>query len=335
MQITSLASMELIIWNILEDYNEDPLHLFSSLQLDPDLMYQSGGRYPRNKVMELWHAASKVIKDPCFGLLAAEKWHPSNLGTLGYALLMSTSLRETLMRLIRFNRVVNDEPFAEADLNEDGDNIIYSINYTNSSESHASAREDAIMAWLISILRVNFQKPFTPISVHFTHEKPRCAAKFYKFFQCPVYFDNPVTRLEMSLIDADKILPSANKELAEFSDGVMTRYLELKTSSSIIFKVRRIIVEHLSTGNVTVEKVAAELFMSKRKLQRLMQEEGTTFLQLINETRKDIAKQYVRDKDMDLTEIAFLLGFAEQSTFSRSFKRWTGTSPSVYRKTEC
>ena len=72
--------------------------------------------------------------------------------------------------------------------------------------------------------------------------------------------------------------------------------------------------------------------MSKRKLQRLLHDEGTSFMTILNETREDIAKQYVRDKDMDLTEIAFLLGFSEQSTFSRSFKRWTGTSPSSFRK---
>ncbi len=333
MQITTLASMELIVWKLLEDNNEDPLPIFRRLQLDPELMYHSGGRYPRDTVMELWQEAAKTIKDPCFGLLAAESWHPSNFGTLGYALLMSTSLRETLLRLLRFNRVVTDEPIAEAELVEDGDVLIYAIQYKSSSDFHVPAREDAIMAWLLSMLRVNFQKPFAPISVHFTHEKPSCSAKFYQYFQCPVHFNSSVTKMEMSLKDADRVLTSANKELAEFNDQVMTKYLEAKASSSIVTRVKKIIVEHLPTGNATVEKVATDLFMSKRKLQRLLQEEGTSFFNLINETRKDIAKQYVKDKEMDLTEIAFLLGFAEQSTFSRSFKRWTGKSPSVFRKT--
>ncbi len=59
---------------------------------------------------------------------------------------------------------------------------------------------------------------------------------------------------------------------------------------------------------------------------------GTTFISLLNETRMKMAKQYVQDKKMDLTDIAFLLGFAGLSTFYRSFKRWTGTSPDQYRK---
>lgn len=334
MQLTTLASLELVIWHILEDYNEDPLQIFTTLQLDPDLMYHSGGRYPFDKVNRLWLEASRVIKDPCFGLNAAEKWHPSNFGTLGYALLMSTSLRDTLMRLIRFNRVVIDEPVADALLTEEEDNLIYTLHYQSREDFHVPAREDSMLAWLLSILRVNFQKPFAPVSVHFTHSKPSCSAKFYELFQCPVFFDSPTTKIVLSLQYADRILSSANKDMAEFSDQAMTKYLEAKANSSLVTKVKKIIVEHLPSGNATVEKVASDLFMSKRKMQRLLQEEGTSFFYLINETRKEVAKQYVKDKEMDLTEIAFLLGFAEQSTFSRSFKRWTGKAPSIYRKTE-
>lgn len=333
MQPTTLASMELVLWIILEEYNEDPLPIFSKFQLDPELMYHSGGRYPIFKVIKLWAEAEKVIKDPCFGLIAAEKWHPSNFGTLGYALLMSTSLRETIIRLMRFYRVVIDEPIAEAELTDIGEILVYTLNYKSRENFQIPAREDSLLAWLLSVLRINFQKPFAPLSVHFTHSKPNCAAKFYKLFQCPVYFDSPTTKMEISLEDADRILPSSNKELAAFNDQVMTKYIEINSGASLVTKVKKIIVDHLPSGNATVERTASDLFMSKRKLQRLLQEEGTSFLHLINETRKNIAMQYVKDKEMDLTEIAFLLGFAEQSTFSRSFKRWTGKSPSIYRKT--
>lgn len=333
MQPTALASMELVIWHILEEYNENPLQLFSRLNLDPQLMHNSGGWYPLDKVRELWLEAERTISDPCFGLMAAEKWHPSNFGTLGYALLMSTSIRDTLLRLMRFNRCVIDEPIADAVLAEEEGNLVYTLNYRSREDFHVPAKEDALSAWLLSMLRVNFQKPFAPAAVHFTHKKPDCSAKFYEFFQCPVYFDSPCTVMKIALSDADRVLPSANKELAAFSDQAMTKYLETKASGSLVTKVKKIIVEHLPSGNATVERTASDLFMSKRKLQRLLQDEGTSFFNLINETRKDIAKQYVKDKEMDLTEIAFLLGFAEQSTFSRSFKRWTGKSPSVFRKT--
>ncbi len=332
MYLTKLASIQLVNWNILEKYNQDPLSIFTEVQLDPGLMYQQGARYPLEKIADLWEEMSKSIKDPCFGLSAAKCWHPSNFGVLGYALLMSTCLRTTLERLIRFHRVISDVHFCNLYENKGSNTLIFDL--TNHAETRYSpAREDAAIAWIMSVLQVNFLRPLSPVSVSFTHSRPdNCAGKYYELFQSPVKFDSATASIELSLDDVDRILPSGNKDMAEFNDQVMTKYLLSNKSDPLVLRVTKIIVEHLPSGDATVEKAASELFFSTRKLQRLLQEEGTSFIELLNETRMNIAKKYVQDKNMDLTEIAFLLGFSEQSTFSRSFKRWTGRSPSSYRK---
>ncbi len=332
MYLTKLASIQLVNWNILEAYNKDPLDVFTRVHLDPRLMYQPGARYSLDKVADLWEQMDKVIEDPCFGLAAAKCWHPSNFGTLGYALLMSTCLRTTLERLIRFHRVISDAAFGKLIENEDRTTLLFDL--TNKDEKQYSpAREDAAIAWIMSVLQVNYQSPLSPVSLSFTHGRPPgCAGKYYELFQGPIIFDAPVSGIELSLDDADRILPSGNKDMAEFNDQAMTKYLLAKNSDPLVSRVTKIIVEHLPSGDATIEKAASELFMSKRKLQRLLQDEGTSFMTILNETRADIAKEYVRNKDMDLTEIAFLLGFSEQSTFSRSFKRWTGKSPSSFRQ---
>jgi len=112
----------------------------------------------------------------------------------------------------------------------------------------------------------------------------------------------------------------------------MTEYLLAKDSLSIIERVTKSIVQNLPSGHANIEQVASDLFLSTRKLQRLLHFEDTSFIVLLNRIRQDLAERYIKDKNMDLTEIAFLLGFSEQSTFSRSFKRWTGISPTKYRK---
>jgi len=333
MYLTKLASIQLVNWNILEEYNKAPLDVFTKVQLDPRLMYQPGARYSLSKIAELWEQMERVIEDPCFGLAAAKCWHPSNFGTLGYALLMSTCLRTTLERLIRFHRIISDAPFGKLSEPHGKKKLVF--NLTNKDEKkYSHAREDAAIAWIMSVLQVNYQRPLSPISLNFTHSRPAgCAGRYYELFKCPIIFDAPFSGIELSLADADRILPSGNKDMAEFNDQVMTKYLLTKSSDPLVSRVTKIIVEHLPSGDATIENVASELFMSKRKLQRLLQEDGTSFIAILNETREEIAKQYVRDKEMNLTEIAFLLGFSEQSTFSRSFKRWTGKSPSSFRKT--
>jgi AraC-like DNA-binding protein len=330
MNLTKLASVQLVLWNICKKYNQDPEAIFRAAQLDPDLMYQPGARYSLEKVALLWDEVARRIKDPCFGLAAATNWHPTHFGTLGYALLMSQSLRITLDRLLRFHRVLSEARFGKVHEDRDKGTLVFTLTYRD-EKPYPQGREDAALAWIMSTLRINFQHSLTPASVCFTHSRPACAGKYYEFFQGPITFNAPAGSLALPLNLVDVLLPGANEELAEFNDQAMSRYLALLNDDTWATRVRKLIMEHLPSGAITVEKAASELNISTRKLQRLLKQEGTTFLALLKETRMKLAKEYVHTETMDLTEIAFLLGFSELSTFSRSFKRWTGQSPIQYR----
>ena len=333
MHLTKLASIQLIAWKILEAQNQDPASVFKKVQLDHDLMYQPGARYPLNKIAELWKEMERRVTDPCFGLTAAapECWHPSYFGTLGYAMLVSTSLRIALERLIRFHRVISEAHFGKLYEDKEAGTLVFALTYINEIP-YIQAQEDAALAWIMSILRMNFQDDIAAVSVNLTHSCPEGAGKYYEFFKSPVKFDSPVSSLALSLDIVDNILPSRNDELALFDDQIMTKYLTALDQEDLLAKVRKAIIEHLPSGDATVDNIAFELGYSARTFQRLLQQEGATFIALLNEIRMEIAEHYVRDKNRDLTEVAFLLGFAELSTFSRSFKRWTGKTLLQYRK---
>lgn len=331
MYLTKLASIQLINWKIIEEYNQDPEEIFAKAELDPSLMYQAGARYPLANIAKLWQEMERVIKDPCFGLTAATGWHPANFGTLGYALLMSTCLRTTLERLIRFHRVISDARFAKLYDDKSSNSLIFELT-GNDVTLFSAAREDAALAWIVSVLQVNYQRPLSPLAVSFTHSRPAgCAGRYYEVFKAPVEFDSSSAKLVLSIDEADRILPRGDEELLQWKEQVMTKYLAERGNLSLTQKVKKIIVEHLPTGDATIENVAIELHMSVRSLQRFLTKDNTSFLQILNETRQEIAKQYLEKKEMELTEIAFLLGFSDQSTFSRSFKRWTGKTPKKYQ----
>ncbi len=332
MYLTKLASFQLVIWNMLEKYNHDPDEVFRKVQLDPTLMHQPGARYSLQKVNDLWAEVNRRIKDPCCGLTAATCWHPSCFGTLGYAMLASKSLRIGLERLIRFHQVISDVEFGKIHIEKDLGALVFTLLYRD-EEPFPQSHEDATLALMMSVLRMNFQQDFTPVFIHFTHSSPRCAGKYYELFHSPITFDSPSCRLALPLNIVDRILPSGNEELVAFNEQMMTQYLASLNGEDLITRVKKIIVEHLPSGDATVENVASELYLSTRKLQRSLQQEHMTFIALLRETRMEIAKQYVQNKNMNLTEIAFLLGFSEQSSFSRFFKRWTGKTPIQYRMT--
>ncbi len=331
MYLTKLASIQLVLWRMLEVHNQDPAPVFKQVKLDASLMHRPGERYSLIKIAELWKEMGKRIKDPCFGLTAATCWHPSNFGSMGYALLTSHSLRITLERLIRFHRVISDVDFGE--IREDKTkNTFTFILKTENKDSYTRGREDAAISWIFSVLRVNYQKDLFPELVCLTHSKPPCSGKYYEFFQSPVHFNEAECKIVFSLDIVDTVLSSSNEKMTAFGDQAMSTYIKSLDTGTQISHIKEIIAENLPSGNVTVEQVAGTLGMNTRTLQRALQEKGTSFITLLNDTRMDIAKQFIQDKHMDLTEVAFLLGFAELSTFSRSFKRWTGQSPLQYRK---
>jgi len=329
--MTNLASIQLILWNILLKYEQNPEDIFRKVGLNPALMHQAGKRYPVGKTDELWLEADRRISDPCFGLVAAESWHPSYLGTLGYAMLASTSLRIALARLIRFHQVVSDVRFGHLSEDPETNNLVFAL-AGRETNPPSPPLEDATIALIMNILRMNYQKDIAPVTVTFRHHKPECSSRYYEFFKSPVQFDSLVTSLTLPLDIIDRTLPSGNEEVAEVNEHLMTKYIATLDNEHLVTKIKRLIVEYLPSGKANLETIAAQFYTSTRTLQRHLQQEGTSFAALVDETRSELARQYVQEKDMDLSEIAFLLGFSEQGALSRSFKRWTGKSPVHYRK---
>ena len=329
MYATNNASLLIGVWNLLEFYGIDPEPLFREMSMNPELMKQPGGRYRLDSIDNLWRKASKIIDDPCFGLKAAELWHPSNFGALGYSMLASNTLRTALERVERYHRFLSDELFIK--LNETEEGLTYTLIF-NQEKRNIPERNDAILAVTMSMCRMNYIEDLAPVSVTLTHPKPSCSARFYEYFRSPVVFEAPANSLTLPIEAVDKNLPGSNPQLAELNDQVMIEYLAKLDQDHIIQKVKAVIIDQLPSGNVTDESVARELYMSSRKLQRQLRSDDTTFTTLLNEIRQDLAQRYLREQDISLTEIAFLLGFSESSAFSRAFKRWMGVSPSEYRK---
>jgi len=329
--LTKLASIQHILWEILEEYGIDPGSVFKDVNLDPDLLFEPGARYPLSGISALWREMEGLIDDPCFGLKTADHWHPSHFGTIGYAMLASSSVRNGLERLIRFHRVVSDACFGEL-IDDKQDNCLHVKLNWNEEAPWTPGREDAALTYILSSCRLNFNKVLNPKRVELTHNQHQCLLRYEKFFNCRVELNRSSPVLSLSLNDVDKPLRSGDEYLAQLHDRIMEDYISKLSEIRLIRSVQKVLVSKLPDGPVTVDTIARELGMSTRKLQRELKLEGTTYQELLNTTRKDLAQRYVKDGHNDLTEVAFILGFADLSTFSRSFKRWTGISPSRYRK---
>ena len=134
-----------------------------------------------------------------------------------------------------------------------------------------------------------------------------------------------------SRVDLETPLPSANEALAQLHDRFAGEYLARFSTSRITHLARQTLCRLLPQGEPKRERVAQALHLSQRTLQRRLQEEGTSYQQLLDDTRRDMAEQYLQQPGLTLLEVAYLLGFADPSNFFRAFRRWFGCTPNEYR----
>jgi len=126
-------------------------------------------------------------------------------------------------------------------------------------------------------------------------------------------------------------LPAVNRELARANDRILADFSRSLSESSFASRVRKAIMEGLSSGKPSAAEVARNLAIAQRTLQRKLQEEGTTFQDVADEVRKELALQYVQSGEYDLSEVTYLTGFSSTSSFTRAYKAWTGRTPSEDR----
>ncbi|HBB23517.1 MAG TPA: AraC family transcriptional regulator, partial [Pseudomonas sp.] len=170
-----------------------------------------------------------------------------------------------------------------------------------------------------------------PLEVCFQGPQPADLEPYRQLFQAPLRFGAPRYALLFREADVNTPLPTANEALAQLHDRFAGEYLSRFADSRVMHRARQILCRLLPQGEPRREAVAQALCLSERTLQRRLQEEGGSFQQLLDDTRRDLAEQYLAQPDLAPLEIAYLLGFADPSNFYRAFKRWFGVTPGEYR----
>ncbi|MFQ6023678.1 MAG: AraC family transcriptional regulator [Acidiferrobacterales bacterium] len=329
MPYSSLASSALMIWKALESYGCDTRALFQQAGLDPAKMRDPNARYPDTAFPTLWARAVQASKDPAFGLTVARFWHPASFHALGYSWFASDTLKDALERAARYFLLLTDKE--ELIVKESGDEI--KIVLHNPDPRHPTADEDvdAALGTIVAMCRASYGRHLNPRCVMMQRESPADRGAFLQLFRAPIEFKASENALHFDRQALLTPLPTANAELARANDRVVTDYLARFERGSVRRQVEQKLLEQLSSGHVSQESVARALHMSLRTLQRRLKQEGSSYKQLLDQTRRDLAARYLRESHLTVGEITFLLGFSEAANFTRAFKRWHGLSPSEFR----
>ncbi|KHK61692.1 MULTISPECIES: AraC family transcriptional regulator [Pseudomonas] len=326
---TSLASWTRALRKQLDALGLDSQALCVEAGLDPVLMDDPNARYPLSATTRLWTLAVQASGDPAIGLRVSRFVSPTTFHALGYALVASGSLREVFERIVRYHPVVSDALTLQLSRGED--RYRFSLDVPTGRPAPAFEAIDAFAAIYVRTCRNRLGRDYAPLAVYLRRPEPLDPSPWHKVFRAPVHFDAGQDSLEFNLVDFDSHLDDANPELAEHNETVLKRTLAQLQPLTWERKVRAAIEAQLPEGEPSAERIAQTMHLSLRSLQRHLADEGCRFDALLNECRENLALLHLRDPQCSLSEVSYLLGFADTSSFSRAFKRWTGMTPGQFR----
>ena len=326
---TSLASWTRALRKQLDALGLDSAALCKQAGLDPQLMDDPNARYPLSATSRLWALAVQVSGDPAIGLRVSRFVSPTTFHALGYALVASGSLREVFERIVRYHPVVSDA--LKLELSREGERYRFRLLQPPGSPAPALEAIDAFAAIYVRTCRNRLGRDYAPLAVYLRRPEPVDPTPWHTVFRAPLFFGAEEDRLEFAARDFDSHLDDANPELAEHNETVLKRTLAQLRPLTWERKVRAAIEARLPEGEPSAESIAQAMHLSLRSLQRHLADEGCRFDNLLNECRENAALLHLRDPQCSLSEISYLLGFADTSSFSRAFKRWTGMTPGQFR----
>lgn len=278
---------------------------------------------------ELFDRAAMLLGDDALGLHVGAGIRPGHYGVLGYVVMNCATLGEALDYLRRYQALVID--LGEVGIAAESDSIVLSW----APDEGRSLRQLAEFNWaaLISFMRWISGREGAPRRIDFNYAAPAQLDQHHRLFACELRFDQPRYQLVLPLdwlraplIQPDATMRAAMLRLAE------KQLLALPRGAGMLPRARSFIARRLSEGPVELAWVADQLAVSTRTLQRALQDDGHSFSGLVDEVRRELTERYLADSSLDVVDLAFLLGFSEQSAFQRAFKRWTGCTPGDYRR---
>jgi AraC-like DNA-binding protein len=303
--------------------------IFREAGLDIGEMMNPDARFPPEKVSRLWELATERTGNPDIGLARPDVVHPASFGSIAFVMMTCPNLLAGLERFLRYMRIVSDA--ADIALHAEQGGHCMTISLASGGRPVPRARVEFVVVTVLNICRWLTGRDMRPLSAGFPYPPPHNLEPYREAFRCPLRFDTAIHALHFSNADLMAPLPMANAELSAMHDRMVGECLTRLDGGKTRTRIRDLIVCNLPDGDPLRANIAKKMCLSERTLQRRLQEEGTSFNQVVDDTRRELAHQYLKNSDLTLSQVAYMLGFADQSTFFRACKRWFETSPGDYR----
>ena len=279
----------------------------------------------------VWGQVMRTLRVDAFPIHVAQGYSVGAIGALGLAAQFAPDLRSAFQRLIHHQNVLTGTPIGRMrDDLADGTTLLEHLR-VEGSDLGGRCRREMMVASALKFARDISGVSVRPRRVCFSHPAPGDPREHETFFDCEVRFDSDYDGLEFDRDTLAIPLPSADVDLSR----LLVEHLHAVAGdppASLEGRVRQAICRRLGKQTLAMAPLAQELGMSPRTLRRRLLEQQTSYNDILDHVRRELADELLGDPDHKVSEIAFLLGFSDASAFHRAYVRWTGNTPASRRR---
>jgi AraC-like DNA-binding protein len=299
--------------------------------LDQEQLSSPDRRISAGVIWSLCGLLEERLGDPDVGLRIGERARLEKGGSLiGYSVTHSRYLGHALGRLVRYTRLVAGA--SKLSLEPVSEGVRLASVEASVVQMLRVAVDDGLAA-VITAARQISGREIVPVRVEFPYPRPANARVHREFFRCRVSFEHRRSAIVFRRADLRVPLIAADETLSGYLDRLADQELaKLHEPETLGERVRRVVWRDLADGSPSLAAVASELGVGMRTLQRRLREEGTSYAAVVEDVRRTMAGALLRRPELAIYEIAYMLGYAEPSTFYRAFRRWHGRSPEEARQ---
>ena len=308
----------------------DVPRLFRTVGLNIALLDQADARFDVEKISELWELAVAWSGNQTLGLNPELTSRYVNFDIVGHALLSSPSLRAALEHLAGYLALISDATTFE--LVPECKNCWLVLGHVGNTRRVPRQRQEYSLLTVLTLCRWLTRRNVPALRAEFAFPDPADLHPYRMAFDCPLRFAQPNTRFLLSAEDLDADLPSHSPAMLAFHERAIDERLIRLGNVGTRYRVKEEIIRRLHKGEPRREDIASCLALTDRTLQRRLHAEQSSFQQLLDEARRELARKYLTEDRHSLGQVADMLGFVDQSNFFRACKRWFGLPPGQYRQ---
>ena len=318
----------------LREAGKDATAILAKAGLKDEMLDDPTLRLEVNAQIKVLNLAATELEDHLLGFHLARSFELGQIGLLYYVMASSEQLADALRNAERYNRIVNDGVRLHFTLDKTATISLDYVDVDRRSDRHQ------VEFWLATLMRICRQLTDTrlaPDRLKVRHSAVGPTEEFKSFFGHDMEFEQsadaiifPAQTASLPLVGRDVYL---NELLLQYADEALAR--QPHTQASFRSAVEKVIPQLLPHGKARTTEVARQLGMSLRTLSRKLHDEGASYAMILDELRAALAKRYLRESELPVSEIAWLLGYMEISSLTHAFKRWTGMTPRQFRSSDC